>query len=125
VGVVTVALVTLPRLAVAAFIDDPAVLLDAVPYLLLVGISQPFMAFEVVLLGSFAGAQRTTPPAVLEISLTTARIPLAAGLVAAGFGIEGVWIAIALTTVLKGSVLAALFARWQHRFVRPGRVIAA
>lgn len=114
VGAVTAALVAFPEAAVSVFIADPGVIAAAVPYILLVGLSQPFMAAEVVLVGAFAGAQRTALPAAVEILLTAARIPLAALLVAAGAGFVGVWTAIALTTVVKGTALAAMF------FARPG-----
>jgi len=69
----------------------------------------------VVCLSAFAGAQWTAVPAVVEMSLTAARVPVAMGLVALGLGVEGVWIAIAVTTVLKGSLLGIMF------LVREGR----
>ncbi len=109
VGAVTVILVTLPAAAVGLFIPAPAVIAAGVTYVLLVGISQPFMAAEVVLLGAFAGAHRTIVPAILQVVLTAARIPLAVVLVAAGWGVEGIWMAIAATTVVKGLVLVAMF----------------
>ncbi len=116
VGVVTVVLVTFPAAAVSVFIPDPRVVGVGVVYVLLVGMSQPFMAAEVVVLGAFAGAHRTAVPAAVEISLTAARIPLAWWLVAQGWGVEAVWFAIAITTVAKGTVQTALFAFWQRRF---------
>jgi len=109
VGLVTLVLVTFPAVAVSLFSSDRAVVAFGTTYVLLVGLSQVFMAFEVVLIGAFAGAQWTAIPAVLEIGLTAARVPLAYWLVAQGWGVEGVWVAIALTTVVKGSVLASLF----------------
>jgi putative MATE family efflux protein len=110
VGAITVVLVVFPRVAVGVFIPDGAVIDAGVTYVLLVGMSQLFMAAEVVLLGAFAGAEWTTLPAVVVISLTAARVPLAAWLVWQGWGVEAVWLAIAATTVVKGSMLAALFA---------------
>ena len=60
--------------------------------------------------GAFAGAQWTAVPAAIEIALTAARVPLAIWLVSEGWGVEGVWAAIAATTVVKGTLLALLFA---------------
>ncbi len=111
VGLVTMALVAAPRLVVEVFSTDPDVLAAGATYVLIVGMSQLFMAFEVVLLGAFAGAHWTAWPAAVEISLTAARVPLAAWLVASGWGVEGVWTAIAATTVIKGALLGILFAR--------------
>jgi Na+-driven multidrug efflux pump len=62
------------------------------------------------MLGAFAGAHWTAVPAVLVIAVTALRVPLAMLLVAAGWGVEAVWLAIAATTVAKGAVLAGLFA---------------
>jgi len=63
-----------------------------------------------VLMGAFAGAEWTGVPAAVEITLTAARIPLAWWLVQQGWGVEAVWAAIAATTVVKGTLLALLFA---------------
>jgi putative MATE family efflux protein len=110
VGMVTALLVLHPRGSVALFISDPEVVTAGFTYVLLVGMSQVFMAFEVILLGGFAGFQWTTIPAVSEVILTAARIPVAAVLISAGIGVESVWLAIAVTTAVKGLLLAALFA---------------
>ena len=109
VGAVTVAMVSFPETAIRVFSGDVGVISAGTTYVLMVGLTQLFMAAEVVLLGAFAGAQWTAVPAGLEIGLTAARIPLSMFLVAAGWGVEAVWFAIAVTTVIKGSLLAALF----------------
>lgn len=110
VGTVTVVLVAAPAAAVAVFSPDAAVIEAGTTYVILVGMSQLFMAFEVVLLGALAGAHWTAAPAALQIVLTGARVPLAWWLVQLGWGVEGVWAAISATTVVKGLLLAALFA---------------
>lgn len=115
VGLVTVVLVSRPAAAVAVFISDHEVVAAGVTYVLLVGMSQVFMAAEVVLLGAFAGSQWTAVPAACEIALTAARIPLAAWLVGRGWGVEAVWVAIAATCMIKGTVLAVLFAARRPR----------
>ncbi len=112
VGIVTMALVTFPAEAVRVFIPASDVVTAGMTYVLIVGMSQPFMAFEVVLLGAFAGAHRTVAPSVFQILLTASRIPVAAYLVAHGWGVEGIWLAIGSTTVAKGLVLGGLFAAW-------------
>ncbi len=109
VGAVTALLVAFPAIAVEVFSSDSEVVAAGVTYVLLVGFTQLFMAAEVVLLGAFAGAQWTAVPAVIEIGFTAVRVPLAMWLVAMGWGVEAVWFAIASTTVVKGTLLAALF----------------
>jgi putative MATE family efflux protein len=114
VGAVTMVLVARPGSAVAVFSADPAVVAAGTTYVLLVGMTQLFMAAEVVLLGAFAGAEWTTAPAAVEIGLTAARIPLAWWLVQQGWAVEAVWTAIAVTTVVKGSLLVGMYA-WRMR----------
>jgi putative MATE family efflux protein len=109
VGAVTLVLVSYPERAVAVFNADPAVVSAGTTYVLLAGLSQLFMASEVVCLSAFAGAQWTAVPAALEMSFTAARVPIAVALVTLGFGVEAVWIAIAGTTIVKGSVLGIIY----------------
>ncbi len=109
VGAVTIFLVSFPDTAVRIFSSDGEVVAAGTTYVLLVGMTQLFMAAEVVMLGSFAGAHWTALPAAIEIVLTALRIPLAMWLVADGWGVEAVWTAIAATTVVKGSLLVGLF----------------
>ncbi len=109
VGAVTVLLVSFPDAAIGVFSSDPDVVATGTIYVLLVGVTQLFMAAEVVLLGAFAGAQWTAVPAVIEIGFTALRVPLAMWLVAQGWGVEAVWLAIASTTVVKGTLLMLLF----------------
>jgi len=109
VGAVTILLVSFPETAIAVFSGDPDVVAAGTTYVLLVGLTQLFMAAEVVMLGAFAGAQSTALPAAIVIGLTAIRVPFAMWLVSIGWGVEAVWVAIASTTVVKGSLLATLF----------------
>jgi putative MATE family efflux protein len=109
VGSVTVVLVAFPGAAIGVFSTDPEVVAAGTTYVLLVGLTQLFMAAEVVMLGAFAGTHWTAVPATIEIGLTALRVPLAMWLVSHGWGVEAVWVAIASTTVVKGTVLAVLF----------------
>ncbi len=109
VGAVTILLVAFPEVAIGVFSSDSEVVAAGTTYVLLVGMTQLFMAAEVVMLGAFAGAQWTAWPAAIVVVLTAVRVPLSMWLVARGWDVEAVWFAIASTTVLKGAILAALF----------------
>jgi Na+-driven multidrug efflux pump len=109
VGAVTIVLVSFPDRAVAVFNANPEVVAAGTTYVLLAGLSQLFMAFEVVCLSAFAGAQWTAVPAAVEMGFTAARVPIAMLLVTLGLGVEAVWIAIAGTTVIKGATLGVMF----------------
>ena len=109
VGAVTVLMVGFPEVAIGVFSSDARVIATGSIYVLLVGMTQLFMAAEVVMLGAFAGAQWTVWPATIVVGLTAVRVPLAMWLVGRGWGVEAVWFAIASTTAVKGTILAALF----------------
>lgn len=109
VGAVTLLLVAFPEAAIRVFSSDAEVVAAGATYVLLVGMTQLFMAAEVVMLGAFAGAHWTGVPAAMVVALTAVRVPLAMWLVAGGWGVEAVWFAIASTTVVKGTLLAVLF----------------
>ena len=59
------------------FINEPQTLVAGSAYLKILAISQIFSAIEQVTAGAFNGCGRTTPPAIVGIILTGARIPLA------------------------------------------------
>jgi putative MATE family efflux protein len=109
VGAVTVLIVAFPEVAIGVFSSDSEVIAAGVTYVLMVGMTQLFMAAEVVILGAFAGTQWTAWPAAIVVGLTAVRVPLSMWLVSRGWGVEAVWVAIASTTVFKGAILAALF----------------
>lgn len=88
------------------FTDDPAIIASGALYLRCQTVVFVAMGLEVVYEGAFSGAGDTVPPLVISGTLTAARIPLA--LLFAyplGMGIFGVWVAIAVSTVLKGAVI--------------------
>ena len=94
------------------FTDDPATAAAGVHYLRIQTLVLVFMGLEIVYEGGFSGAGDTMPTLCITGSLTAARIPLA-WLFAyqLGWGIDGAWWAIAVSTVLKGIVLPAWFSR--------------
>jgi len=94
------------------FSDDPATVAAGVHYLRIQALVMVFMGLEIVYEGGFSGAGNTMPTLVILGTFTLARIPLA-WLFAyqLGWGIGGVWWAIALSTVVKGILLPGWFLR--------------
>ena len=74
-------------------------------YLFIMAFCQLFMMLETTTLGMWNGYGRTSPPAIISISLNLARIPLALWL-APMMGIKGVWWAITISSVAKGIISA-------------------
>ncbi len=88
------------------FTDDPEIIASGALYLRCQALVFVAMGIEVVYEGAFSGAGDTMPPLVVSGTLTAARIPLAwLFAYTLGMGILGVWIAIAVSTALKGAVL--------------------
>jgi putative MATE family efflux protein len=94
------------------FTDDDATIAAGALYLRYAAPVVVFMAWEVVYEGAFAGAGDTVPPFVIGFLWTIARVP-AAYLFAYvfGMGVGGVWLAIALSTVIKGVHMTLWFRR--------------
>ena len=73
---------------------------------------------EVLYEHAFAGAGDTVPPTLISLPLTVLRIPLAWLLSKhTSLGLDGIWLAIALSTIAKGIILFVWFrlGHWQRR----------
>lgn len=109
-----------PRRIVGFFNQDPQVLLIGEKFLVFIAISLLFIAFTVVLGKSLNGAGDTRGPMIITaLSLIALCLPLAyAG--SRAWGIEGVWAAILIASVVQGLMVTAWFERgkWmdQKRF---------
>lgn len=81
-------------------------------YLKILAISQLFMIYEITTRGAFNGVGRTIPPSLIGIVFSGLRIPIAFFLMKLEyFGLFGVWWAITLTSILKGTLLPIWFRR--------------
>ena len=102
--VVTVAFVGLGEEIFSLFVQEREAYVAGGNYLMILGFSQLFMMLEITTQGMFNGLGKTTPPAIVSILFNTLRIPLALFL-GARIGVTGVWWAITITSLFKGSIL--------------------
>jgi putative MATE family efflux protein len=110
--------VIFPDLIVNIFTDDQSVHVIAADYLIILGLSQMTMALEIVIEGAFAGSGDTIPPMAVMIPGAVVRVPLAYYLAFdLGWGINGVWWTLTITTTIKAIILAIWFrrGRWKLR----------
>jgi putative MATE family efflux protein len=77
-------------------------------YLNIVAYCQLFMMLEITTLGIWNGYGKTLPPAIVSITFNLTRIPLAV-LLAPVYGINGVWMAITISAIIKGIVSPVWF----------------
>lgn len=96
------------------FIDDPVTLELGKRYLEILSISQLFMIVELATAGAFNGLGKTNYPSTVGIVGNFLRIPMAA-LFALSLGFAGIWWAVSISSILKGTVLVFLFLRYFTR----------
>jgi putative MATE family efflux protein len=117
-GIIAIMFLSFPKAISSFFITDPVVIPIAVNYLKILALSQIFMAWEIVLEGAFSGAGDTLPPMIVSLPGSVLRIPIAYLLaITLGLGVNGVWWAISLTSIAKGTVLVFWFrqGKWKKR----------
>lgn len=113
-------LIIFPNQLAGIFTSDTAVIEVARGYLIILGLSQSFMAIEIILEGCFSGAGNTVPPMVISIPGSLMRIPLAYYLaITLEMGINGVWWTFSISTLLKAALMMYWFSRndWKTRSV--------
>ncbi|NLJ40960.1 MAG: MATE family efflux transporter [Clostridiales bacterium] len=93
----------------SVFIPEEETIRYGVTYLKILGLSQLFMCTEAVTAGAFNGLGRTIPPSVIGITLNALRIPTALMLSSTALGLNGVWWAISISSILKGILLPAWY----------------
>ncbi len=113
-----IAFLTIPRLLVALFTDDPAVIADGSLYLRVIAFAQIGQTFEIILEGALAGAGYTLWPQITSTTLTLLRVPLGAWWSGA-FGLLGIWLALSVTAISRGIVMTLFWLRggWRRATV--------
>lgn len=87
-------------------------------YLRISGYSQIFMMAEITTQGLFYGMGRSSLPAIISIAGNYLRIPMVLLFLSWGWGLEGVWWAISLSSILKG-IVALCSLLWIRRIHPP------
>lgn len=106
----TALLMLLPRQLFTIFIKEPEdVVQMGIAYLVILGLSQLFQSLEISTGGAFNGLGLTHIPSIINIFFQALRIPAALYLMNTSLGINGIWWAISISTVLKGIVGILVF----------------
>lgn len=108
--ITTLIFIIFARPLIDIFIDDEETLVIGMNYLKIVGLSQLFMCLEIVNSGAYSGIGRPKVASIIGIVFTALRIPIAFVLSKA-FGINGIWMTISGTTVIKGLLSTYLFSK--------------
>lgn len=99
-------------------IHEKAAYMSGGVFLRIDGYSMMFMMLEITMQGLFYGVGRTMPPAIVSVTFNTLRVPLAVLLGTVGLGINGVWWAISISSILKGLVLFVWYRTLQKKMWR-------
>lgn len=109
-GIMTLIFYNFAEHMVMWFVQDPETVKIGASYLRIVGLSQIFMCVDLMSTGVINGIGKTKWPASSNIAMILLRIPLAIWLSADHrFGIEGVWMALLISTMLRGLVNSSMY----------------
>lgn len=114
----TILFAVFPEFIMGLFFRDSASLTAGVSYLRIMAVSQICMCIEITTVGAFAGFGKTVMTFFLVSGLTVLRLPLAYVLAETPLGLDGVWWAITISSVLKGLILLYLFRRFLKKTMR-------
>ena len=101
---ITIIFVFQPKAIAEIFFHEPKAIMIAIGYLTIIGVSEAFMAVELMTVGALSGLGKTHLCSVISILFTSARIPLAIILGGALLGLEGIWWAFSVTSIVKGII---------------------
>ena len=96
------------------FIPEKETLFYGIDYLKIVAYSQIFMCIELTTAGAFNGISKTLPPSIVSIIFNLLRIPMAILLIKI-IGINGIWWAITISSILKGIILFGWFEKYYRK----------
>jgi putative MATE family efflux protein len=102
--IVVVVMYLLAAELIGIFTSDPLVIAYGTIYLQIQSISQIFMLFDIASAGAFQGIGQTTKPSIVGITFNALRIPMAYILMGI-WGLNGIWITISATAIMKGIIL--------------------
>ena len=91
---------------------------------MILGLGQMPMCQELVTGGALQGMGKTLSCSLITIILTAARIPLALVLGRTGLGLDGIWWALTLTSVMKGIVFVIYYVWILRRLPREPQAAA-
>lgn len=98
------------------FIHEPEVIPAGASYLRILGVCEMFMCIELMTVGAMSGLGRTMEASVITIILTALRIPMAIVLGTTSLGLDGVWWALTISSIIKGIVFFIYYQRIMRRW---------
>ncbi|MDR1549088.1 MAG: MATE family efflux transporter [Hungatella sp.] len=121
----TVLLIAFPEQIFGLFIHEPEVIPMGVSYLVILGFCQMFMCIELTTVGALSGLGRTLLCSVISVVFTSARIPLAMVLSSTSLGLDGIWWAFTISSIIKGILFFISFLIVSGKLPRDKHLVQA
>lgn len=102
----------------AVFIHEPDVIAQGASYMRIISVCEMFMCVELMTVGAMSGLGKTMEASVITILLTAMRIPLAMILGNTALGLDGVWWALSVSSIMKGILFFGYYTRILRRYTR-------
>lgn len=99
----------LPTQLSEIFFHEADVIPVMVNYFVIIGLCEPFMCVELMAVGAISGLGKTKVCSAISIIFTGMRIPLAMILSRTALGLDGIWWALTITSIMKGVILHLTF----------------
>ena len=106
---VSAVFIFIPYPVAKMFFHEADVLKTAVGYLRIIGVGEAFMTIELMTVGALSGIGRTNLCSIISNLLTGARIPLAVLFIYIGMGLDGIWWALSVSSIIKGIIFYITF----------------
>ena len=105
----SVLLIAFPEYIFGLFIHEAEVIPMGVRYLVILGFCQMFMCMELTTIGALSGLGKTLLCSVISVVFTSARLPFAMGFSSTALGLDGVWWAFTISSIIKGILFFLCF----------------
>ncbi len=102
--VISILMFVFAKTIFSVFLNNPDALPLGIDYLKILAFSQLFMIIEALVGGALNGLGKTVPQSVNSLGFNLLRIPMAF-LFIPFFGLNGIWLAITISSILKGLVI--------------------
>lgn len=110
-GLITAIFFLYPNQLSGIFFHDNREIKLCVDYLVIIGFGEIMMSLEIMTSGAISGLGNTKLCSVISIVFTAMRIPLALVLESTSLGLNGVWWAMTISSIIKGLIFYVSFHR--------------
>lgn len=108
---ITLLFLAFPGRISGVFFHEAGIIAQSVRYLQIISISEAMMCVELMTIGALSGLGMTRLCSIISIALTGVRLPAAYFLSRTVLGVNGIWLALSITSLVKGIVFYFIFKR--------------